>query len=194
MRKPNKPKTELGTLRIIGGRHRGRKLQFPVLEGVRPTPDRVRETLFNWLTAHLPGARCLDLFAGSGAIGLEAISRDATEVWFVDSAPAVVDTLKSHLKTLREDNAQIFLDDAIAWLKKHRPDVPFDIVFLDPPFYKGWLTDACKLLESNGFLKSGSHIYIEAESSLSTLPLPPNWHVIRQKQAGQVQYSLCIRD
>ncbi len=194
MRKPNKPKVEQGTLRIIGGRHRGRKLQFPALEGVRPTPDRVRETLFNWLTAYIPGARCLDLFAGSGALGLEAISRDAGEVWFIDSAPAIVDTLKQHLGMLGENNPHVILDDAVSWLHKNPADTPFDIVFLDPPFHKGLLVGACDLLEHNGYLKSGSHIYIEAESSLATLPLPPNWNVIRQKQAGQVQYNLCVRD
>ncbi|WP_020407077.1 16S rRNA (guanine(966)-N(2))-methyltransferase RsmD [Hahella ganghwensis] len=193
MRKTSKPQTEQGTLRIIGGRHRGRKLQFPALEGVRPTPDRVRETLFNWLTAYLPGSRCLDVFAGSGALGLEAISRDAREVWFVDSATDIVTALKNHLTTLREENARVIHADALKWLKSSLPDQPFDIVFLDPPFNKGLLKETCELLEDNNFLKPGSRIYIEAESSLSSLPLPPNWQTIRQKQAGQVQYHLCVR-
>jgi len=194
MRRQNKPKLELGTLRIIGGTHRGRKLQFPALKGVRPTPDRVRETLFNWLATHTLGSRCLDLFAGSGALGLEAISRGAAEVCFVDAASAIAEFLRSHTVTLKAENAQVILSDAMGWLKTTKPEQPFDLVFLDPPFHQALLQPICELLESEGYLKSQSRIYLEAEASLTSLPLPPSWEILRHKKAGQVQYALCIRN
>ncbi len=194
MRRQSKPKIELGTLRIIGGTHRGRKLQFPALEGVRPTPDRVRETLFNWLAMQTPGAHCLDLFAGSGALGLEALSRGAAEVLFVDAANAIVESLQGHIATLKAENAGVVLSDALRWLKSNQPEQPFDLVFLDPPFHHDLLQPVCALLESEGYLKSQSRIYLEAEAGLTSLPLPPNWEIVRHKQAGQVQYALCIRN
>ena len=120
-------------IRIIGGTHRGRRLAFPDAAGLRPTPDRVRETLFNWLMPHLPGARCLDLFAGSGALGLEAVSRGAREVVLVDANPAVVKSLQENLRLLGEtERARVIRSDALAFLRKET-DAPFDIVFLDPP-------------------------------------------------------------
>ncbi|TPW17985.1 MAG: methyltransferase, partial [Halothiobacillaceae bacterium] len=119
------------SLRIIGGTWRSRRLEFPTVEQLRPTPDRVRETLFNWLQHRIGGARCLDLFAGSGALGFEALSRGANEVVFVEIDPAAVQALRANAQRLQADNAQIIHEEALRYLAK--PADPFDIIFLDPP-------------------------------------------------------------
>jgi 16S rRNA (guanine966-N2)-methyltransferase len=181
-----------GVLRLIGGEWRGRRLQFPPLPGLRPSPDRVRETLFNWLAAELPGGRCLDLFAGSGALGLEALSRGAAHCTFVDSQPAACRQIEAHLRTLRCSRASVACLEAQRWLAQ-TPVAPVDIVFLDPPFRSELLGDACALLEQRGWLNADALIYIEAGSDEAPPPLPPNWHPHRDKRAGQVAYRLFRR-
>lgn len=175
-------------LRIIGGRWRGRRLTFPAVPGLRPTPDRVRETLFNWLTPFIDGARCLDLFAGSGALGLEALSRGAGDVVFVERDRRVVRTLRENLKTLGAV-ADIHPADALDWLSRDGSSEPFDIVFLDPPFGRNLLTPVCEHLEHYGWLKPGAGIYLESEPYW-VLKVPDNWEVIRQQRAGAVMYRL----
>ncbi len=176
-------------LRIIAGQWRGRKLDFPDVEGLRPTPDRVRETLFNWLQSLLPGARCLDLFSGSGALGLEALSRGAAEAVMVDQNPQVIKQLNDHVNTLAAEKASVIQADVQAYLTGQSH--PFDIVFLDPPYRKNLLEPCCTLLVENGWLSSSARIYMEVESEQEILPfLPPGWEVIREKQAGQVAYYL----
>ncbi len=175
-------------LRLIGGIHRGRKLAFADTEGLRPTPDRVRETLFNWLMPILPGARCLDLFAGSGALGLEAVSRGAAEVVMVDRLPRVVDQLRDNLQILRVDNARVIQADALQYLAG--PARAFDIVFLDPPYRSGLLPDCLTRLDEGGWLKAHAWIYLEADHKDGLPELPPGWVVYRSKQAGQVGYHL----
>src|SRR5579872_6568635 len=145
--------------RIIAGVWRRRKLKFPPLPGIRPSPDRVRETLFNWLMDHVAGARCLDLFAGSGALGLEALSRGASEVVFVDRERAALDAVGGHLATLAARGGSLVQADALVWLET--PGTPFDIVFLDPPFDAELLPRVCELLERGRWLKPGAHIYME---------------------------------
>ena len=183
-------------IRIIGGTHRGRRLAFPDAAGLRPTPDRVRETLFNWLMPHLPGARCLDLFAGSGALGLEAVSRGARDVVLVDANPAVVKSLQENLHLLGEtERARVIRSDALAFLRKEA-DAPFDIVFLDPPYAADLLPEAVRLLEAGGWLADPAWIYIEtpvARGQGALPPLPANWSLQREKQAGQVGYHLLRR-
>jgi len=183
-------------IRIIGGTHRGRRLAFPDAAGLRPTPDRVRETLFNWLMPHLPGARCLDLFAGSGALGLEAVSRGARDVVLVDANPAVVTSLQENLRLLGEtERARVIRSDALAFLRKET-DAPFDIVFLDPPYATDLLPEAVRLLEAGGWLADPAWIYIEtpvARGQGALPPLPANWSLQREKQAGQVGYHLLRR-
>ncbi|MEH6473783.1 MAG: 16S rRNA (guanine(966)-N(2))-methyltransferase RsmD [Halopseudomonas sp.] len=174
-------------LRIIGGRWRGRKLEFAHLPGLRPTTDRVRETLFNWLQTALPGANCLDLFAGSGALGLEALSRGADHVTLIDSADAAVRQLRLNLNTLdAEQQAQVVHSQAQNWLRSANAEQAFDLVFLDPPFGRGMLAECCQLLEQQGLLKPDSWIYIEAEKALQPLPVPTNWQLHRSLNAGQV--------
>lgn len=178
------------TLRIIGGEWRGRKLRFADGEGLRPTTDRVRETLFNWLQPVIAGARCLDLFSGSGALGLEALSRGAAEVTFVDTNPRAIAALKENLALLQVDNAQVVRSDALAFLRGD-PQV-YDVVFLDPPFRRELLQPALKRLGEGGWLAPGSRVYIELESELDEPELPEGWEMLRSKRAGQVAYHLAV--
>jgi 16S rRNA (guanine966-N2)-methyltransferase len=175
------------TLRIIGGRWRSRRLGFPERDGLRPTPDRVRETLFNWLAAYLPGARCLDAFAGSGALGLEALSRGAAEVVFVESDPGAVAALRANLAVLEAQHAGLVEADVLDWLRG--PARPFDIVFLDPPYRSGLLAPACALLAERGWVAPGGLVYLETPEGVAP-PLPPGWTLTRSKTAGQVGYHL----
>ena len=185
-----KPNQQGNQLRIIAGRWRGRKLTFAPVPGLRPTPDRVRETLFNWLGPLLPGARCLDLFAGSGALGIEAASRGAAEIVMVDNDPLVARTLREQLQLLDCSVAQVVQQDVKRWLLM--PATPFDIVFLDPPFRENSLPECMRLLEANGWLAAGARVYLEAERNY-TPELPDGWQLSRSKHAGQVGYHLAIR-
>lgn len=175
-------------LRIIGGTWRGRKLSFPDLSELRPTPDRVRETLFNWLRDIIPGARCLDLFAGSGALALEAMSREAEQVVMVDQHPAVIAQLKEHVEHLGAHGARAVQAEALAFLRG--PPQAFDVVFLDPPFHSALLGPCIELLAVNGWLAPTAWLYIEIDRRTSLPVLPADWEVLRHNQAGQVGYYL----
>jgi len=175
-------------LRIIAGQWGGRKLTFPDLSGLRPTSDRIRETLFNWLQADVIGSRCLDLYAGSGALGLEALSRGAGEVMFVDNAQAVISSLKQNMTVLKDERGQTLRYDAFSYIE--REDIlPFDIVFLDPPFKLGLMEKTIKVLQKSRCLKDGSLIYIEIEKRLD-VTVPDEWKCLKEKKAGQVKYML----
>ncbi len=188
-RRTQDPPTAAGLLRIIGGRWRGRKLRFTAAEGLRPTPDRVRETLFNWLAGDIREARCLDLFSGSGALGLEALSRGAAHCDFVDSNPGSLAQIRRHLQSL-EASAAGSCHTARASDFLARADRPWDIVFIDPPFGQGLVAPACELLHNRGLLAAGACIYIETGTG-DTLPeLPDTWHLHRDKAAGAVNYRL----
>lgn len=177
-------------LRIIAGTWRGRKLGFAPVPGLRPTPDRVRETLFNWLAPVIRAARCLDLYAGSGALGLEAASRGAAEVVLVDSDAQVVRTLQEQLRLLQADQVRVVEADAGVYLRSTAR--PFDVVFLDPPFREQRLPEAIHRLEAGGWLADEAWVYLEAERGLE-LSLPANWELYRSKTAGQVDYHLVHR-
>jgi len=200
MVKPSKnyapaPGADSGVLRIIGGQWRGRKLRFPALPGLRPSPDRVRETLFNWLAPTLPGANCLDLFAGSGALGLEALSRGAGACYFVDSANAACRQIQAHLELLRGEGGQVICADSLRWLQSRPASMrPFDVVFLDPPFRQGLLATCCDALERHGWLSDEALIYMESGREEPLPALPASWRPHRDKQAGQVAYRLFRRD
>jgi len=173
--------------RIISGQWRRRRLKFPPLPGIRPSPDRVRETLFNWLMHRIAGAHCLDLFAGSGALGLEALSRGAASVLFIDQERTVMDTLRTHLETLHAVNGEVLQSEALAFLRV--PRQMFDIVFLDPPFASPLLAEAACALEQYGWLASQAHVYMEYPKG--TVPqLPAAWEMIREGQAGRVGFGL----
>jgi len=177
------------SVRIIGGMWRGRRVAFPELPGLRPTPDRVRETLFNWLQHSVPGARCLDLFAGSGALGLEALSRGAREVVFVDDSFAAARNLHAQIAHLDASaRTRIMESDAGQYLRG-APEV-FDIVFLDPPFGKGALRQYVEQLDAGAWLANGGLVYLESEKSAGVPDLPPQWELLKSKFAGEVGYHL----
>jgi 16S rRNA (guanine966-N2)-methyltransferase len=178
-----------GRLRIIGGRYRGRKLPVPAQPGLRPTGDRVRETLFNWLAPVIEGAHCLDLFAGSGALGFEAASRGAAEVVMVEQAAPVVRMLEANAKLLGASVLRVVQGDALRWLEG--PAQTFDIVFLDPPFaVAGLLQRACDLLEARRWLAPRALVYLEAPAPDDLPALPGTWELLRDKRTGQVRYAL----
>jgi len=179
-------------IRIIGGMWRGRRWRFPDVTDVRPTPDRVRETLFNWLAPRINGARCLDLFAGSGALGLEALSRGASSAVFVEQNAEVTRALASLLEEWHAQGARVVRDDALRFL--NAPSEPFDIVFLDPPFAAGVLSKAAALLEQGGWLAPGAVVYVECAARDPLPPLPTSWNVLKAKHAGEVGYHLIARE
>ena len=152
--------------------------------------DRVRETLFNWLQAEVTGSHCLDLFTGSGALGLEALSRYASEVVMVDKNPKAIAMIKKNLALLEVDNASLVHADARDFLKAYKDAQTFDIVFLDPPFNQNLLAPFCELLAQSGCLAARATIYIEMEKNASLPILPHGWRVRREKQAGQLRYYL----
>ncbi len=191
MGKPPRAGGTRGTFRIVAGEWRGRRFAFPPVPGVRPTPDRVRETLFNWLQNRVRGAACLDLFAGSGALGLEALSRGASRVTFVDKAPRVVDAVRDHLAVLDCDRGRADCVDARAFLAG--PPTAFEIVFLDPPFGAGWLEDLLPLLAS-GWVAGGAAVYMEQGEDERPVALPSGWRLARSGKAGQVRYHLALVD
>ncbi len=177
-----------GRLRIIGGHWRGRKLEFPALEGLRPTTDRIRETLFNWLASDIAGARCLDVFAGSGALGLEALSRGASHCDFIDTAPEAVRAIRQHLSVLNAtDRARVFVGDALVWSNEN---IPYDLVFIDPPFASGLAENA--LARCVELLKPGGLVYLEVAKH-QTPAVPETLQVIKDKCAGDVRYRLLER-
>jgi len=191
---PNRAPQATGrnAVRIVGGEWRGRLLRFPAVPGIRPTPDRVRETLFNWLQQRVAGSRCLDLYAGSGALGLEALSRGAAEVVFVDVEPAVTRYLVGQLKDFACDRGRVVRSAAAGYLDG--PVQAFDIVFLDPPFDAAALPDTCRRLERGGWLAPGGFAYLEAASAAGPPELPAGWTLLRSKRAGEVGYHLARRD
>lgn len=192
-RAPQRAHGGQGQLRIIGGEWRSRRFAFPEGPGLRPTPDRVRETLFNWLAAYVPGARVLDPFAGSGALFLEALSRGASEALALDMNSEAVAALRGHLQTLKCSNGQIQSGDALRYLETQSAR-PFDLVFLDPPFHQDLLQNTCRLLEERGWLAPDAWIYTESEAAPSRLGLPANWRLHREKKAGSVHYALWQRE
>jgi len=192
-RNPPKPKpSNLGQLRIIAGRWRGRKLQFPALAGLRPTGDRIRETLFNWLQNDLVDAHCLDLFAGSGALGLEALSRGAAHCTFIDSQADACRAMQANLDLLHCQQGRVVHSNALAWLKQ-TPDPsqtrPYQIVFCDPPFQLGLWAETLALLAEHPQIAEDAWVYVEAPRSYA-IDAPLNWHLHRSKETGQVRFCL----
>ncbi len=180
-----------GKLRIIGGDYRRR--QLPVLDrpGLRPTPDRVRETLFNWLGQHLFGKQVIDLFAGTGALGLESLSRGANHVTFVERDTQVAALISENIITLGARNGRVVSSDALTFLDQ--PSHPVDLVFIDPPFHQGLASACCCALENGGWLTDDAMIYVETESSLA-YPVPNNWQLYRETQAGESAARLYLRE
>jgi 16S rRNA (guanine966-N2)-methyltransferase len=176
-------------VRIIGGRWRGRKLKFPAVDGLRPTSDRMRETLFNWLTPVLSGARCLDLFAGSGALGFEAASRGAAHVVMVERDPRVLRALGENRRALAADQVEVIEGEAQGRLAGYPGR--FDVVFLDPPFSEpNLLARAVELLVAGKHLKDDARVYVELPAGHALAAVPAGWELYREKRAGAVHYLL----
>lgn len=185
-------------MRIIAGGWRGRRVHFPDMPGLRPTPDRVRETLFNWLQHAIVGARCLDVFAGSGALGLEALSRGAKSVVFVEQAQAAARSLVKELERLGgtaraqvvEMGASRFLRSAAEAVGKPYGGSSFEVAFLDPPFGKDALAEFIPMIDQGNWVKPGGLVYLENEKSGGAPDLPSHWELLKSKSAGEVGYHL----
>lgn len=178
-------------LRVIAGEWRGRRIRFPRRPGIRPTPDRVRETLFNWLAPGTEGSRCLDLFAGSGALGIEALSRGAAAATFVESDAVSADALRATVAALAPGRSVVICGDALRWLEG--VSERFDIVFVDPPFGSRLAPEAIKKLEFAGWLSPGARIYLELPAADGPPELPAGWILHRSGKAGAVGYHLALR-
>lgn len=186
MRQQRRQQKGSGTLRIIGGDWRGRRLEFPRSPNLRPTGDRIRETLFNWLASEVGGSRCLDLFAGSGALGLEALSRGARHCTFLETSSAAIEGINAHLSLLNAvDRGRVINTNALSWR-----DDPFDIVFVDPPFSENLAIDSLRHLIDNQLLTDSALVYLEVASTASLEDLPPALSIVRDKRSGAVRYLL----
>jgi len=190
---PQPAKSIRNTVRIIGGQWRSRKLHFDnATEDLRPTPDRVRETLFNWLQEVIVGARCLDVFAGSGALGFEALSRGAAFCLFIDKHGQNIQNIQHNLQILKSDNAQVIQADSVQLLQHNPPTTPFNIVFIDPPYSMNYAVQCCHSLAAHDWLMQNAYIYIESATAIEQQQLPELWSLHRYKQAGNVHYHLAM--
>ncbi len=178
-----------GRLRIVAGKWRSRLLDIADVPGLRPTSERIRETLFNWLAPSLQGARCLDLFAGTGALGFEALSRGATLVVFVENSRRAVRAIENSVQVLDAPGAVVHCGDAADFVRSAAP-ASFDIIFLDPPFADDRLEETCRLIDDRGLLATGGRIYLEQDRAKPETPLPGRWRVLKNKTAGNVRYML----
>jgi len=206
--KPRSGKSAAGSYRIIGGTWRSRRLSFPAIEGLRPTTDSVRETLFNWLASEIQGARVLDLFAGSGALGIEALSRGAGALLAIEKDKRAWGALSANLELLLPDPAarkqiSVVCHDALAFLAASQQQhsdplgekpMAYDLIFLDPPFRKDLLEQTLALLDQHPLIEPSALIYIEREKEMTSLMLPKSWRLLKEKVAGQVHYQLFRRE
>lgn len=174
------------SIRIIGGQYRGKKIHFPSIEGLRPTPDRVRETLFNWLMNTIHDARCLDAFAGSGALGFEAFSRGAGKIVLVEQAPTAYRNLQKIALSFNSPKLSVVNTDALSYMQQTKEQ--FDMIFLDPPFTQNRLPDCISILESTSLLAPGGLIYLESAHEIALNA--DHWKHLKSKKAGQVFYGL----
>jgi 16S rRNA (guanine966-N2)-methyltransferase len=189
-----------GQVRIIGGEARGRKLSVLEQPGLRPTSDRVRETLFNWLQFDIAGKQCLDAFAGSGALGFEALSRGAASVTFLEQSPSVAACLQANLVQwqqagLATSRSRVISTDTLQWLQQPcSADQAFDIIFVDPPFMQGFLAQTLERLQSCGWMHAQTWLYLEQEKGQTWPSMPSHWYCHREKTTSQVSYSLWRQD
>ncbi len=181
--------TPPGRLRIVAGKWRSRLLPVADVDGLRPTSERIRETLFNWLAPTIAGATCLDLFAGSGALGLEALSRGAASVTFIEKSRTATQALENCLRTLDDSQGTVRQMNALSYLENAASN-DYDLVFLDPPFASDMAADLCRLLEKGGWLRPTAQIYLEQDKNHKLPDLPDGWQVIKEKTTGNVRYSL----
>ncbi len=178
------------SIQIIAGKYRGKKIYFPEIDNIRPTPNRIKETLFNWLMHDIDNSKCLDAYSGSGSLGLEAFSRGASSVTFIEQNPIAFKYLNDFCKTFKVDNLQVINTDVIKYIKKHLSvKAPmFDMVFMDPPFLMPFPNDFISALEDSQILKQNGLIYIEYKEPI--MLNPSHWELLKLKQTGQVAYAL----
>ena len=181
-------KTQSGKIRIISGENKGRRLQFPAVVGLRPTPERIRETLFNWLMPYITDSICLDLFAGSGALGFEALSRGANSTTFVEANKFAAQCLENNIQRLNLSHASVYNQDSIKYLKHSR--VQFDIVFLDPPFNSNLLDTTIDLINQNQLIRDNAWVYLEYSVHQPQPDCPQHWSLYRQTKAGDANACL----
>tara|TARA_R110001592_G_scaffold59205_4_gene179646 strand:- start:2548 stop:3177 length:630 start_codon:yes stop_codon:yes gene_type:complete len=189
-RKQQNKKTTSGSIRIIAGKYRGRKLPVLMAEGLRPTTDRVKETLFNWLMPYIHGANCLDCFAGAGSLGFEALSRGAAKVNLIELNKNAAKQLLANKQLLKSTDVEVCNANVLDFLKT-QASIKFDLVFIDPPFRQNLVSQTCELLEKD-WLTEQALIYVEMEAEGSQ-QLPNNWQLLKEKIAGQVAYRLFQR-
>jgi 16S rRNA (guanine966-N2)-methyltransferase len=182
-------KKRTGTVRIIGGQWRGTRLQVPDLPGLRPSGDRSRETLFNWLQMYIHGARCVDLFAGSGVLGLEAASRGAAQVTLVEKSRLAAQDLRASLERLKAERVAVIETDAITWLADCDPQT-MDIVLIDPPFGTGLENRSLELLTAGNCVSPGGFAYIETAREAPAIVPTPGWEIVKEKALGEVRMQL----
>jgi len=175
-----------GFIRVISGQFRGRKLPVKNVEGLRPTTDRIKETVFNWLMQDTRDATVLDCFAGSGGLGFEALSRFAKSTTFIELDASAAKQIEQNISTLKLENAQVKHTNSLSYLEQKNTNSPFNLVFVDPPFRKNLAQSSCDLLENNQWLSEDALIYVEVETELSSFSQPDNWLLIKKKKAGQV--------
>jgi 16S rRNA (guanine966-N2)-methyltransferase len=181
--------SQAGRLRIVAGIWRSRLLEIAHVEGLRPTSERIRETLFNWLAPQIHGARCLDLYAGTGALGLEALSRGAASAVFVEVSRVAAQQLRRNVGLLKAEKATVLQQDALEYLYS-KPEEKFDIVFLDPPFAADLLDETCRLLAQQQLLSEEALVYLEQDRSKAEPELPEGCQMLKNKTAGNVRYML----
>lgn len=187
-RKANKHKNRV---RIIAGKWRGSFVDFPDSEGLRPTSDRVKETVFNWLAPYIAESTVLDLFSGSGALGFEALSRGAKQVCFIEQEPLVGTYLKKNLEKLNAQNAQVIIKNALSFLNDDSLK-DFDLIFLDPPYNLIEPLTLIKQLDAKLSQEKNCRLFYEHNSSIKEGDLPEHWEILKQKKAGQVYFHLLI--
>ncbi|MEJ2911530.1 16S rRNA (guanine(966)-N(2))-methyltransferase RsmD [Pseudoalteromonas sp. C12FD-1] len=179
-------KSTNGFIRVISGQFRGRKLPVKNVAGLRPTTDRIKETVFNWLMQDTRDATVLDCFAGSGGLGFEALSRFAKSTTFIELDLSAAKQIEQNISTLKLENAQVKHTNSLTFLEQKNVNEPFDLVFVDPPFRKNLAQSSCNLLENNQWLSEDALIYVEVETELTEFSPPSNWLLIKEKKAGQV--------
>lgn len=180
------------SIRIIGGKWRSRKVSFVTKESLRPTPDRVRETLFNWLAPYISGAVCLDLYSGSGALAFEALSRGAKSVVALESDRDCYQQIMQTATVLKADGLEVLNKNVLDWLQ--HPKFTADIVFVDPPYKQEILLKTLQLLEANNWVGKDSLIYFEQDKPLDATGLPAHWSLWRSSKAGKVYYFLGMKE
>jgi len=181
-----------GFVRIISGKWRGKRLPVADAIGLRPTTDRVKETVFNWLMHDTAHSTVLDCFAGSGSLGIEALSRYADFVTLVEKAPQLAKPLQHHLQQLKADNAEVITQDCLLFLQQPAKR-QYNIVFIDPPFRQQLALPCCNALEQQGWLSNNALIYLETEKELALTNMPSNWQLLKENIAGQLAYRLWLR-